>query len=87
MHQYLPRGEVSSQVSTWNPSSNAGTPAGFTSSITPYGLQLQQTITSSGTVTIPAGITFVYAICVAGGGGGDILVVLVVEEALLGAGH
>jgi hypothetical protein len=37
---------------------------------TPYGLKLQQTITSSGSVTVPPNIKRVYAICVGGGGGG-----------------
>ena len=36
----------------------------------PYGLKLQQTFTSSGAVTIPAGVRRVYAIVVGGGGGG-----------------
>ena len=36
----------------------------------PLGLKLQQTITSSGSVTIPAAIKRVYAVCSAGGGGG-----------------
>ena len=35
----------------------------------PYGLTLQQTITSGTSVTIPAGINWVYAILVGGGGG------------------
>lgn len=34
------------------------------------GLQLQQTITSSGSVTIPAGISWVFAIVIGGGGSG-----------------
>jgi len=38
----------------------------------PYGLFLRQTILAGTTsVTIPAGIDFVYAICVGGGGGGS----------------
>ena len=36
----------------------------------PYGLKLQQTITSSGSVTIPSNIKRVYAICIGGGGSG-----------------
>ena len=36
----------------------------------PLGLSLRQTITSSGAVTIPAGINYVYAVLVGGGGGG-----------------
>ena len=36
----------------------------------PVGLTLQQTITSSGSVTIPAGINYVYALLIGGGGGG-----------------
>ena len=35
---------------------------------TPYGLTLQQTITSGTSVTIPAGINWAYAILVGGGG-------------------
>ena len=49
--------------------SGSVTPFANTSFILPYGLQLQQTITSSGSVTIPAGITWVYAIMTSGGGG------------------
>jgi len=37
---------------------------------TPFGLKLQQTITTSGSVTIPAGIERVYAVCIGGGGSG-----------------
>ena len=71
MSNPIRRGEVGSQVNSWQPSTNAVTPNGFTSSIAPYGLQLQQTKNAGDTsVTIPAGITFVYAICVGGGGGG-----------------
>jgi len=37
----------------------------------PYGLKLQQTITSSGSVTgIPSSVKRVYAVCIGGGGGG-----------------
>ena len=71
MAEGFKRGEAGSQVNSWMPSSNASTPNGFTSSILPYGLQLRQTINAGTTsVTIPAGITFVYAIAVGGGGGG-----------------
>jgi hypothetical protein len=63
------RGLSGSQVSQWA-QNDTNTPSGFTSLITPYGLKLQQIITSSGSVTIPANITFVYAICVGGGGAG-----------------
>ena len=65
------RGEVSSQVSSWQPSSNTITPSQQTSAFIPYGLTLQQTITSSGAVTIPAGITWVYVIMTGGGGGAN----------------
>ena len=37
---------------------------------TPFGLKLQQTITSSGSVTIPSNIKRVYAVVIGGGGGG-----------------
>ena len=71
MAEGFKRGEVGSQVNSWMPSTNTVTPSGFTSSIAPFGLQLQQTINAGTTsVTIPAGITFVYAIAVGGGGGG-----------------
>ena len=39
----------------------------------PYGLTLQQTITSGTTVTIPSGINWAWAIVAGGGGGGVIL--------------
>jgi hypothetical protein len=63
------RGLSGSQVSQWA-QNDTNTPAINTSFITPYGLKLQQTITSSGSVTIPANITFVYAIVVGAGSGG-----------------
>jgi hypothetical protein len=37
----------------------------------PYGLKLQQTFTTSGSVTIPTGINRVYAIVIGGGGAGS----------------
>ena len=43
------RGESGSQVNTWAQNDNY-TPNGFTSSILPYGLQLQQAFASSGGV-------------------------------------
>ena len=64
------RGLAGSQVSDWSPVNDEFTPLNQTSMIAPYGLRLQQTITSSGSVTIPAGIAWVYAIVVGGGGGG-----------------
>jgi hypothetical protein len=65
------RGESGSQVSSWMPSSNTVTPLANTSFILPYGLQCQQTINAGTTsVTIPAGITWVYVILAGGGGGG-----------------
>jgi hypothetical protein len=54
------------QVSNWNDSSTA---LAQTSLAAPFGLQLRQTITSSGSVTIPADISFVYVILTGGGGG------------------
>ena len=63
----IKRGQSGGQVSDFGSSQSA---ASFVSSITPYGLKLQQVITSTGSVTIPAGINFVYAICVGGGGAG-----------------
>jgi hypothetical protein len=44
MHQYLPRGEVSSQVSDWHPSSSKSTPLSNTSFAVPHGLKLQQKV-------------------------------------------
>jgi hypothetical protein len=67
MNKQLKQGEVSTQVSGWFPSSNFVT-AGST--ISPYGLQLRQTLLSTGNVKIPDGINWVYAIVVGGGGGG-----------------
>lgn len=67
------RGQSSGQVSNWLPSAPNFTPlvqTNFGNPLVPYGLRLRQTIQSSGAVTIPAGITFVYAIVVGGGGGG-----------------
>ena len=57
-----------SSVANWSPSSNKFTPLTQQSIVAPYGLTLRQVLTSSGSVTIPAGITFVYAIVVGGGG-------------------
>lgn len=64
----IKRGSVSGQVSDFaNP--NAGfTPHNQTSLLNPFGLTLRQTITSSGSVTIPAGINWVYAVMTSGGG-------------------
>lgn len=71
MKERFIRGEAGSQVSEWNPSAINTTSNSFTSSILPYGLQLRQTKNAGDTsVTIPSGITWVYAICVGGGGGG-----------------
>jgi len=65
------RGQAGSPVSTGSTGATA-TPFANTHFILPYGLRLQQTINAGTTsVTIPAGITFVYAIAVGGGGGGS----------------
>ena len=64
----IKRGESGSQVSSWNPTSSAA--SSLVSTIVPYGLTLQRTILTTGTVAIPDGVTFVYAIVVGGGGGG-----------------
>ena len=37
----------------------------------PYNLQLQQTVFSSGTVNVPSGVPFVWAVLIGGGGGGN----------------
>ena len=68
MSNPIRRGQSSSQVSSWS-QSDIVTPNAQTSFILPYGLRLQQTITSSGSVSIPAGITWVYVIMTSGGGG------------------
>ena len=63
--------KAGTQVSSWQQSSNTVTPNQQTSFILPHGLTLRHTINAGTTsVTIPAGITWVYAICVGGGGGG-----------------
>lgn len=62
------RGQVGSEVST-SMQGAEHTPFANTHFILPYGLRLQQTINAGTTsVTIPAGITFVYAIAVGSGG-------------------
>jgi len=66
------RGQASASVRTGMTGSNV-TPWTNTHFVLPYGLQLQQTKNAGDTsVTIPAGINFVYAIAVGGGGGGII---------------
>ena len=62
------RGQVTGPVST-SVRGDEDTSFANTSIFAPYGLQLRQTITSSGSVTIPAGITWVYVIMSSGGGG------------------
>ena len=65
------RGQSSSQVSSWNPSENGFTPTQQTSFFLPHGLTLRHTVNAGTTsVTIPDGVTWVYAICVGAGGGG-----------------
>ena len=60
------RGQASSQVSSWSPSSSGFTPNQQTSFFLPHGLQLRHTVETTGSVTIPSGVTWVYAICVGG---------------------
>ena len=43
---------------------------GVTSGFNPTTMSLRHTLTSSGTVSIPAGMTTVYAIVIGGGGAG-----------------
>lgn len=70
----LKRGLTSGQVSDQMPMASSITPRPLTSAIVPYGLQLRQTINAGTTsVTIPAGINWVFAICVGGGGAGTAL--------------
>ena len=64
------RGQAGAPVSTNMRGSNY-TSFTDTSLSAPFGLKLQQTITSSGPVTIPDGITWVYVIISGGGGGGS----------------
>ena len=71
MSELLRRGQASSQVSDWHVSSDEVTAPSQQSFFAPHGLTLQQTITSSGSVTIPAGINWVYVIMTGAGGGGD----------------
>lgn len=68
MQERIRRGQSGAQVSTWHPSSDDFTPSSQTSFFAPYGLELQQTITSSGSVTIPAGIEWVYVVLTGAGG-------------------
>lgn len=70
MSELLRRGQSPSQVSDWNPSSNTVTPPSQTHFFVPFGLTLQQTIQSSGSVTIPAGIDWVYVVMTGGGASG-----------------
>ena len=70
MRELIRRGESGGQVSDWNPSSDTITAPSQQSFFAPHGLTLQQTITSSGAVTIPAGIEWVYVVAVGGGNGG-----------------
>ena len=51
--------------------STAATGLAWTTPAIPNGLTLQHTVTSTGTVTIPAATKFVYAVVVAGGGAGN----------------
>jgi len=63
------RGKSGNPVSTGMQGDNY-TPFANTHFILPYGLRLRQTINAGTTsVTIPTGISFVYAICVGSGGG------------------
>jgi len=69
MSNIFRKSKAGTQVSSWQQSSNTITPNQQTSFILPHGLILRQTINAGTTsVTIPAGITWVYAICVGGGG-------------------
>lgn len=70
MKELIRRGESGGQVSDWNPSSDTITAPSQTSFFAPHGLTLRQTITSSGAVTIPAGIGWVYVVLTGGGEGG-----------------
>ena len=64
------RGSAGNPVST-GMQGDTYTPFTNTHFVLPYGLRLQQTKNAGDTsVTIPAGINFVYAIAVGGGGGG-----------------
>jgi hypothetical protein len=67
----IKRGESSGQVSTWANPNDSYTPLSQTSLLNPFGLTLRQAITSSGSVTIPAGITWVYVVMTSAGSGGS----------------
>lgn len=72
MRELIRRGEVGGQVSDWHPSSDEVTPPSQTSFFAPHGLTLRHTISTPGTqsVTIPAGINWVYVVMAGGGGSG-----------------
>lgn len=64
------RGQSSNQVTNQFPSTAKHTPSDLVSTVVPHGLRLQQTILSSGSVTIPDGVTWVYVVMTGAGGGG-----------------
>ena len=73
MNEFLRRSAPGIQVSGLAVGDNTTTAP---STLAPYGLTLQQTINAGTTsVTIPAGVIWVYAICVGAGGarGGAVL--------------
>ena len=65
----IKRGMSPSQVSDWSPINTDETPIAQSHFRAPFGLQLRQTIQSSGSVTIPAGINWVYVIMAGAGAG------------------
>lgn len=69
MSHPIRRGKSDSQVSDWANPNDSFTVINQTSFLNPYGLTLRQTITSSGPVTIPNGINWVYVVMVGGGAG------------------
>lgn len=71
MKELIRRGESGGQVSDWNPSSDTVTAPSQQSFFVPHGLTLRQTINAGTTsVTIPAGIEWVYVVLAGPGGRG-----------------
>ena len=67
----LKRGQSGNQVTNQFPSTAKHTPSDVVSTFVPHGLRLQQTIQSSGSVTIPAGVNWVYVVLTGAGGNGN----------------
>lgn len=71
MSNPIRRGEVSSQVSSWHPSSVSFTPTSAMSIANPFGLRLRHTLRNgSSNPVIPSGINWVWVLCIGGGASG-----------------